>query len=482
MVRRIIETTGVDVELASSNNPAAAARRDNLDLFVKGVADFQAIDGAVTLPALLAYLTAEDDQGNGLDVATPSLADSVKLLTVHRSKGLEWRSVFLVGVCETRFPSNRSRTLWTSSPAVLPAPLRGDAADLPHLVDYDKGGLEDYRAATRAHGLTEELRLGYVAFTRAAHRLSVTSYLWTPRATPFGPSAYQVVVKEFLEELGESVDRWSEKPDRGSPHPYAGRSTSQPWPGSTPGAEIGSRLDAAARVRAVDAEAPDEGLDMVEAARVAEWDDELERLLTEVRAERGDVIEVPLPASISATSLARLRAEPEEFLRDLARPMPRPPAPSARFGTRFHAWVESRFGQQGLLEPDDLPGRGDADIEDDGDLAAVIASFESGPFADRVPYAVEAPFSLVLGGQVVRGRIDAVFAEPGDGWLVVDWKTGRHEDADPLQLAIYRVAWAELMGLPVEQVRAAFHYVRTGRTTEPPGLPERAALEALLDG
>src|SRR5665809_51127 len=90
------------------------------------------------LPALLAYLTAEDDQGNGLDVATPTAADSVKLLTVHRAKGLEWSAVFLVGVCESRFPSNRSRTLWTSSPAILPAPLRGDAVDLPQLDSWDK--------------------------------------------------------------------------------------------------------------------------------------------------------------------------------------------------------------------------------------------------------------------------------------------------------------------------------------------------------
>ncbi|WP_278256463.1 hypothetical protein [Nocardioides convexus] len=45
---------------------------------MKAVADFQAVDGDVTLPALLAYLTAEDDQGNGLDIATPTEADSVK--------------------------------------------------------------------------------------------------------------------------------------------------------------------------------------------------------------------------------------------------------------------------------------------------------------------------------------------------------------------------------------------------------------------
>ena len=133
VVRRIIDTSGVDIELASAVSSAASARRDNLDLFVKAVAEFQAVDGDVSLSALLAYLTAEDDQGNGLDLATPTAADSVKLLTVHRAKGLEWAHVFLVGVCETRFPSNRSRTLWTSSPAVLPAPLRGDARDLPQL-------------------------------------------------------------------------------------------------------------------------------------------------------------------------------------------------------------------------------------------------------------------------------------------------------------------------------------------------------------
>ncbi len=126
--------------------------------------------------------------------------------------------------------------------------------------------------------------------------------------------------------------------------------------------------------------------------------------------------------------------------------MPRQPSPAARFGTRFHAWVEARFGQQSLLDPDDLPGRGDLGIDDEDDLRELIAVFESGPFGDRVPHAVEAPFALVLAGQVVRGRIDAVYAEPDGGWLVIDWKTNRQQTADPLQLALYRLAWAELLG------------------------------------
>ncbi|MEP9361684.1 ATP-dependent DNA helicase [Nocardioides sp. CN2-186] len=480
IVRRIIDTSGTDVELASAVSPAAAARRDNLDLFVKAVAEFQAVDGDVTLPALLAYLTAEDDQGNGLDIATPTEADSVKLLTVHRSKGLEWSSVFLVGVGETRFPSNRSRTLWTSSPSILPAPLRGDAHDLPQLAGWDKAALDTYRADTREHDAEEELRLGYVAFTRAAHRLSVTSYLWSPRATPFGPSPYQAVVRDQLDAWGEPTDGWRDKPQKGDPNPYAAVDPSRPWPATGVGREAALRIEAARRVREVDANAADSGLDMIETAQVADWDAELDRLLAESRRDRSTDLAVPLPSSLSATALGRLRDDPDTFARELARPMPRPPSSAARFGTRFHAWVEARFGQQDLFDYGDLPGRGDAGIDDDTDLKELIATFEAGPFATRTPHQVEAPFALVLAGQVVRGRIDAVYADPDGSYLLVDWKTHRSATADPLQLAIYRVAWAELLDVPLTSVRAAFYYVRTGQLVEPEDLPDRADLEQLL--
>ncbi len=104
-----------------------------------------------------------------------------------------------------------------------------------------------------------------------------------------------------------------------------------------------------------------------------------------------------------------------------------------------------------------------------------------------MPYAVEPAFALVLAGQVVRGRIDAVYTDEAgiddrepSSFLLVDWKTNNARSADPLQLAIYRLAWAELHGVPVERVRAGFYYVRTGELVEPEELPERAELERLL--
>ncbi|MCW2754220.1 MAG: ATP-dependent helicase [Marmoricola sp.] len=484
LIRRIIDTTGLDVELASSVSVAARARRDNLDLFVKAVADFQAVDGQVTLTALLAWLNAEDEMGTGLDVATPSEADSVKLLTVHRAKGLEWDSVFLVGVCEQKFPVTRGRSQWTTVSSVMPTALRGDAGDQPQLGGYEKKDLEALKVASRAHEETEQLRLGYVAFTRARHLLSVSSYLWRDsRQSPLGPSPYQVAVRDVMDSWGEQPESWLDKPADGTPNPLHAIQPAFAWPALEQTAEAGRRLVAAELVRAAMTGMPsleDHGLDVVEAARVADWDSEIASLLAEARAE--DVRErlVPRPVSLSASSVLRLAEDPDEFARSLARPMPRQPSRAARFGTRFHAWVEQRFDQQQMLDPDELPGRGDAGIDDGADLAAVIAAFEAGPFAERVPYAIEAPFALVLGGQVIRGRIDAVYAEPGGGWLVVDWKTGSAAGSDPLQLAIYRCAWAELVGVPVEEVRAVFHYVRTGASVEPERLAGRVDLERLV--
>jgi DNA helicase-2/ATP-dependent DNA helicase PcrA len=60
-------------------------------------------------------------------------------------------------------------------------------------------------------------------------------------------------------------------------------------------------------------------------------------------------------------------------------------------------------------------------------------------------------------------------------------ETSRTEAADSLQLAIYRIDSAELMGLPVTQVGAAFGDVRTGDVIRP-DLPDRRQLITLLNG
>lgn len=137
-----------------------------------------------------------------------------------------------------------------------------------------------------------------------------------------------------------------------------------------------------------------------------------------------------------------------------------------------------------MLGPDELPGGDDdePEIADERDLAELKAAFERTPYAGRTPHRVEAPFTLTLAGRVIRGRMDAVYRTSRDTYEIVDWKTHRTHTADPLQLAVYRLAWAEQHHIPLSSVTAAFLYVRTGEVIRPTPLPGRAGLERILLG
>jgi DNA helicase-2/ATP-dependent DNA helicase PcrA len=159
-------------------------------------------------------------------------------------------------------------------------------------------------------------------------------------------------------------------------------------------------------------------------------------------------------------------------------------------GSAFHAWLERRFGAAALVDVDELPGAAD-DAAPDGELAALQRAYLASEWAERIPEAVEVAVETPVDGIVVRGRIDAVFRiERADGpvWDVVDWKTGP-APADPgeararaVQLAVYRLAWSRLQGVPISRVGAAFFYASTGQTVRSVDLQDEAGLRALIAG
>ena len=501
VARRVVEMTGLDVELASMPAPESVQARDNLALLLDAVGDFAGSDPYASLHGLLAYLRAEEDFNAGMAVAAPTDSDSVKLLTAHKAKGLEWRVVMVPFLSAKVFPSARGRERWTTCARELPSELRGDAASLPVLSGWGPAEERTFNQESRRLSELEELRLAYVAVTRAKDLAVLSGHWWgRTQLRPRGPSPYLVQMRDWLESAGGRVECWAPDPQivEASPrddegtllNPLLLAQARVSWPAPMDEELLERRRAAAALVRAFRAgepppmasadPAPVSALEAEELDRLAALDADSERLLAEAQRDQADVLAVDLPESLNATTLARLHADPDGLARSLARPMPRRPAPTARLGTRFHAWVESRTGQQSLLGPDELPGRSGADIHDEADLADLVAAFEAGPYAARRPFAVEVPFALVLAGRVVRGRIDAVYECEG-GWEIVDWKTGRSGvgSADPLQLAVYRLAWAEAHDLPPDSVQAAFVYVRTGEV-ERPRLARRTELEALL--
>jgi DNA helicase II / ATP-dependent DNA helicase PcrA len=224
---------------------------------------------------------------------------------------------------------------------------------------------------------------------------------------------------------------------------------------------------------------------------IAAWERDVGLLLAE-RAQRhgADAVAVGLPQRLPVSSLVIMARDPAELAQQVRRPMPRPPAPLARRGTEFHGWLEQRFGPQPLIDPGDLFGAADSDLErdEDQDIADLRERFEAGEWSGRWPCEVEVPFETLIGDRLIRGRIDAVFDDaPGGGFDVVDWKTGRppsspnEERAVAVQLAAYRLAWAALADVPVDQVRAAFYYVREDATVRPADLLDEAGLAALIE-
>ena len=501
LVRRVIATLGLDIELRATPEFERSARIDQLGAFLDAVAGYVDVDGDASLTGLLAYLQAEVEQGAGLDQAVPSDREAVKLLTVHKAKGLEWEVVFLPALMQGIFPSDRVTDNWVTNPAVLPADLRGDAAAIPQLAEPANAAMAEYKARLTEQQQLAEDRLGYVGVTRAKSLLVGSGHWWrADLVRPRVPSAY---LRAIIEEARSQDQLLAEAEPAGSANPLVVDAEPRPWPAPLDPESRRCRQEAAEAVqrarrrfaeqgRYEDPDAPVLLLD--DEDLLAGWDADIAQLLGEARAARAGEQPVPLPASLSATAMLRLRVDPQAYAAELARPMPRRPSRAARFGTRFHLWVERYFGtalatgslgQQLLVDTDDLPDPADEPSPDEQDLAALCDAFASGQFGGTIPYAIEAPFSLGLAGRLVRGRIDAVYRvdpEPGAGvrFLVVDWKTSAGETADPWQLAIYRLAWAEANGLAPEQVDAAFYYVRSDQLVRPGSLAGRSDLEDIL--
>ncbi|MGQ0625161.1 MAG: UvrD-helicase domain-containing protein [Sporichthyaceae bacterium] len=493
LLHRVIATTGLDVEIAAGPHAHAARRRESLATFCDVAADFADADGDHSVAAFLAYLRAAEEHERGLDSATPGDTDSVTLMTAHKAKGLEWDVVVLPDVTATVFPSSRGRAKWTTRAESLPQALRGDREHLPALAGWSPKEVAAFEDAVREQSALEELRLAYVACTRPRRRLVASGHWWGPtQKKPRGPSEYLRAIRSFTDAAGlDPGGPWAGEPEPGTANPLRGEVVEIAWPAHLDPEPFARRRASADGVRvAIAARASTPGapvpthpdLSAAELERVRGWDRDLELLQVEAARARYGTRSVVLPASLSASQVLALARDPDALARDLIRPMPRPPGVAARRGTRFHAWVADRFGQQVLLA-DDLLDAVDDDVDADPGLTQLQAAFLAGPYADLRPHAIEAPFSLPLGGRIIRGRIDAVYLT-ASGFDVIDWKTGvsgesRADFAGPLQLAIYRLAWAELAGVDPGQVGAAFVHVRTG-AVERPLLPSRTELEHLL--
>lgn len=111
--RRIIQDSGIAKDVFESQADDAADRKSNVEEFVSGLRGFVDMkrqegyaDEFYVTDFLQEVALLTDADRDAADQA--EAADCVSLMTIHASKGLEFNTVFIVGVEENLFPSQRA--------------------------------------------------------------------------------------------------------------------------------------------------------------------------------------------------------------------------------------------------------------------------------------------------------------------------------------------------------------------------------------
>ncbi|MBX3102670.1 MAG: UvrD-helicase domain-containing protein [Bacteroidetes bacterium] len=175
VVTFVARHSGILKDLHKENTPESRSRWENVQELINAAQEHaQGESEDKTLKGFLAEIALYTDADE--DVENP---DYVTLMTIHAAKGLEFKSVFVVGLEEELFPSAMS--------------------------------------GTSREDLEEERRLFYVAITRAEERLTLTHARSRLR---FGSVTYPEPSR-FLEELDEQYVKRSAPPLQAEQAAYA---------------------------------------------------------------------------------------------------------------------------------------------------------------------------------------------------------------------------------------------------------------------
>lgn len=399
----------------------------------------------------LNFLEEVDAQDIAADTLSRRTArpDAVRLMTAHRSKGLEWRLVVVAGVQEGLWPDLRRRG---------------------SLLEADRIGRDGLaEPLTPGALLAEERRLFYVAATRARERLVVTA-VKAPADDGDQPS-------RFLTELGVEPRDVTGRPRR----PLAVAALVAELRATTvdPAASDALRDAAAHRLARLAALTDDEGQALVPAAHPSRWWglDEPTRSAVPLR-DRDQ------PVTLSGSALDQLAntCALQWFLgREVKADAPATAAQG--FGNVVHVLADEVASSRTPADLDVLMERLDSvwnglafdapwKSEQEKDQArAALERFLKWHVLDRggrTPTASEHDFDVTLeAGEYavrIRGSMDRVEQDAEGRAYVVDFKTGKSaptkdEVAAHPQLAVYQLAVRE----------GAVDDVFDGRRPEPGG-------------
>ncbi len=106
VARAVLQKSGISAELARDNTVEGKARQENIEELINGIADFVDIRVQEGNPnAGLVDFLSEVSLMSDLDSDNEENPDRIALMTIHSAKGLEFPTVFIVGLEEELFPN-----------------------------------------------------------------------------------------------------------------------------------------------------------------------------------------------------------------------------------------------------------------------------------------------------------------------------------------------------------------------------------------
>lgn len=488
-VRSVEQELWLDIEVQA--NPRRKNPIAHLNAFAAIVSGYSGSNNQPHLGGFLNWLEFADERERFEVPSTNPERGVVQVLTIHAAKGLEWDNVAVANLIEGDFPSAGKGTSGWLGIGTLPFPLRGDSKSLP-VWNYKncqaqsevKQSVDTFKEQMRVHLYNEELRLMYVAVTRPKKELLLSGSYWKPgNKNSRKPSSFLTSACELLgAQLGELES---------DINPIAIAEQTQVWPLDPLGERHRIDLERAARTTFASIEELEDSAHQNRIKAIIEGDDiqkEINLLLAERQAQLQALNAAKLPVRIPASSFKDFIADFDAVTARLRRPMPQPPYKQTRAGTLFHSWVEQFYGAGSLLETaqSEDSGATQADLTAlaDQGIEKLKENFAGSRFAQMVPIDIEREIQLTVAGNTFICKLDAVF-ETQQGVLIVDWKTGKApKDAEDqklktLQLALYRFAYSEFTGIPVEQIQVCFYFVADNVELIPDHVPDADQLMEL---
>ena len=396
------------------------------------------------------------------------------------------------GVCAREVPEHpQSRRSGPPASAILPVPLRGDERDLPQAAAHDKAGATPSSSRRRrSTRRKEELRLGYVALTRARHRLSCRRTSGTTNARRrSGPRRTRRRSGRRPGRVGGGADRVAGQAGEGDAQPAAGRCEGSAR-GRSPSAPrrrcAGSRQPSSCRMRWPTSRRVGDRVrprPRRQLRRSPTGTRSWTGCSAEARRDRSAEVEVPLPPACPRPRWPGCVTIRRRSPATLARPMPRRAVTGGAVRHQVPRLGRGAVRSAGPVRPRGAPGSGRQGHRRRGRPGRARRGLRVRSVRRPGPARqVEPPFALVLAGQVVRGRIDAIYRERRR-------LPRRRLEDQPESRPPTRCSWRSTGSRgrscttwTLEQVRAGFYYVRTGTLVEPEDLPGRPELERLVGG